>query len=97
VDAELRSFGAVSTGVQNVAAETVTYAKRSFEQGSHAAERLMAARTLDTAVQIQGENLRTTYEGLVAQVTKVDELASVTAKAAFAPMGSLVPKPVRTS
>lgn len=97
VDAALRSFTAVSTGAQTAAVETVDYAKRSFEQGTHATERLLGARTLDNAIQIQGEYVRTSYEGLIAQASKMGELATTTAKEAFAPVESLFAKSLRTS
>lgn len=97
MDVAMRSFGAVSTGAQAAAAHTSDYAKRSFEQGSHAAERLMGTRTLEAALQVQAEFLRAGYEGLVTQATRMGELASNTAKEAFAPVESFAARSVRTA
>lgn len=97
MDVAMRSLGAVSTGAQAAAAQTADYAKRSFEQSSHATERLMGTRTLDAAMQVQAEFLRTSYEGLVSQATRMGELASNTAKEALAPVEGFAARSVRTA
>ena len=91
-DAATRSFGALSKGLQAAAAETADYAKRSFEMGSATVEKLVGVRTLDRAVEIQGEYVRTSYEGLVAQASRMGELAANTAKEFFSPLEGLVAK-----
>lgn len=91
-DAVLKSFGALSKGAQTAAVETADFAKRSFEQGSATAEKLVGVRTMDRAMEIQGEFLRMSYEGLVAQATKMGELAANTVKEAYAPVEGLVAK-----
>jgi hypothetical protein len=92
MDAAMSSFGAFSRGIQSAAVEAADYAKRSFEQSSATVEKLAGARTLDTAVEIQGEFLRSAYEGFVSQATKMGELAAATAKEAYAPVEGLVVK-----
>ena len=89
MEAALRSFGAVSNGVQTAAVESADFAKRSFEQGSQAAERLMGARTIDAVAQVQGDFLRSSYEGLVAQTSRRGELATTVAREAAAPIETL--------
>ena len=93
-DATLRSFGAVSTGLQAAAAESADFAKRSFEQGTSAAQRLFGARSVDAAVQIQGEYLRTAYDDVVAQTGRMGDLAATLAKDVAAPLEGLFVKPV---
>jgi hypothetical protein len=92
MDAAMTSFGAFSRGVQSAAVEAADYAKRSFEQSSQVVEKLAGARTLDTAVEIQSEYLRSAYEGFVSQATKMGELAASTAKDVYAPVEGLVAK-----
>lgn len=89
-DAALASLGALSRGFQSAALEAVDYAKRSFEHGSQTVEKLAGARSMDTAVAIQGEYLRSAYEAFVSQASKMGELATATAKDAYAPMEGLV-------
>ena len=93
-DAALKSFGAVSKGVQAIAVETADYAKKSFEQGTATLEKLVGVKTLDKAIEIQTDYLKTSYEGFVAQSSKVGELAANTAKEAFRPFEGVVAKPV---
>lgn len=85
VDAALKSFGAVSKGAQAIAVETADYAKKSFEQGTAALEKLVGVKSLDKAIEIQTDYLKASYEGFVAQSSKVGEIATGIAKEAFKP------------
>ncbi len=89
-EAALKSFSVLSTGAQTVTSESVDYVKRSFEASQKAAEQLFGAKTLDVALQIQGDYLRSSYEGFVAQTAKMGQLAVSVAKDAAAPLESLV-------
>ena len=84
-DAALKSFGVVSKGAQAIAVETADYAKKSFEQSTATLEKLVGAKTLDKAIEIQ-----TDYEGFVAQSTRLGELYASLAKEAFKPYEGLV-------
>jgi hypothetical protein len=90
LDAVMASFGALSRGAQAAAAEAAEFAKRSAEQTSAATEKLSGARTVESAIQIQGEYVRTGYESLVTQASKMGALAATTAREAFAPVENLV-------
>lgn len=92
VDAALKSFGTVSKGVQTAAAEAADYSKKSFEHGSAALEKLMGARSLDKVLEIQGDFLKSSYEGLVAQATKMGELYTAIAKDAVKPYEGVIAK-----
>ena len=90
VDAALKSFGAVSKGVQAIAVETADYAKKSFEQSTATLEKLVGAKTLEKAIEIQTDYVKTSYDGFVAQSTKVGEIAANVAKEAFKPYEGIV-------
>src|SRR3569833_1470497 len=83
-DAAMRSFGALSTGAQTAATENVDYIKRSFEASQKAAEALLGAKSIEVAMQLQGDYLRSSYDGLVAQTAKMGQLAVNVAKVASA-------------
>lgn len=85
MDAALKSFGSVSKGAQAIATELADYSKRSFEQGTAALEKLVGARSVEKAIEIQSEFVKTSYEALVAESTKLGELYSDLAKEAFKP------------
>ena len=91
-DAALKSFGAVSKNAQAIAVESADFAKKSFEQGTAAIEKLVGAKTLDKAFQIQTDYVRSAYEGMVAQTTKIGELYASLAKDVFKPYETLVAK-----
>ena len=91
-DAALKTFGAVSKGAQAIAVETADFAKKSFEQGTAAIEKLVGAKTLDKAIEIQTDYVRSSYEGIVSQSTKIGELYANLAKDVFKPYETLVAK-----
>lgn len=90
VEATMKSISAISKGAQAVMAETADFAKRSYEQSTTTFESLTGARTLDRAMTIQGDYLRTSYQDFLAQATKMGELCTSTAKEAAAPIEGLV-------
>jgi hypothetical protein len=92
MDAAVKSFGIVSKSAQALATETADYAKRAFEQGTAAIEKLAGVRTIDKAIEIQADYLKTAYEGFVAQSNKVGELYANVAKEVFAPYEAFVGK-----
>jgi len=85
MDATLKSFGAVSKSLQTIAIELADYSKRVFEQGTAASERLLGAKSLDKAFEVHSDYLKSSYEGFVAQATKLGELYADLAKEAYKP------------
>ncbi|RFB81525.1 phasin family protein [Methylovirgula sp. 4M-Z18] len=79
-------------GFQQIAAETTEYSKKSIEAGSAAFEKLLGAKTLESAIQIQQDYAKTAYEGFVAQATKIGELYQGLVKDAFKPVEAAVAK-----
>ena len=96
-DATLKAIDAVSKGVQAIATEATDFAKKSFEQSTATFEKLAGARTLDKAVEIQTEYVKSAYEGFVSQATKMGQLYTGVAKDAFRPYEGLVTKPATTA
>jgi hypothetical protein len=88
VDASLKSFGAMSKGFQAIAVETADYAKKAFEQGTAATEKLVAAKSLDKVLEIQAEYAKDTYEAFVSQATKIGQLYADLAQEAYKPFES---------
>ena len=83
MDVAMKSLGAVSKGVQAIAAEWADYSKKSFEEGSAAAEKLFGAKSLEKAIEIQTDYAKTAYEGFVAEATKLGELYTDLAREAY--------------
>lgn len=76
----------LAKGFQTIAAETTDYSKKSIESNSAYVEKLLGAKSLDNAIQIQSEYAKSAYEGFVAQATKIGELYTILAKEAFKPV-----------
>ena len=96
MDATLTSLGALSKGFQTIAVEMADYSRKAFEDGTAAAEKLFGAKSIDKAVEVQSDYLKTAYEQFVAQATKVGELYAGMAQEAYKPfeasMGKMAPK-----
>jgi len=85
MEASLKSWGAISRGVQAITVELADYSKKAFEQGTAATEKLFSAKSLDKAIEVQSEYVRNCYEGIVAEATKLGELYSNVAREAYKP------------
>eukprot|EP00906_Rhabdomonas_costata_P007016 RCo010142 len=85
VDLALKSFGAWSKGAQAIAIEVADYTKSSFELSTSTMEKLIGAKTLEQAIEIQQAYVKTSYEALVAEATKIGSLVTDLAKEAYKP------------
>src|SRR6187200_3487387 len=85
MDATMKSFGVLSKATQAIATEVADYSKKSFEDGSKVMEKLLGAKSLDKAIEIQSDYAKTAYEGFVAQATKIGELYADVAKETYKP------------
>ena len=75
----------VSKSLQEIAAETAEYSKSSLTTGTEAVERLLGAKTMESAIQIQTDYAKSAYEGFVARSTKINEIFTKLATEAFKP------------
>ena len=92
MESALSSFGAWSKNAQAIAAEIADYSKKSIEDSAAAWERLMGAKTLEKAIEVQSEYLKSSYEDFVAEATKLGELYVDFAKEAYKPFEGALAK-----
>jgi hypothetical protein len=92
VDTCMKQFGTVSKGWQAIATEFADYSKKSFEDGSAALEKLFGAKSIEKAIEVQSDYVKTTYEGFVAETTKLGELYTDLAKETYKPYEGLLAK-----
>jgi phasin family protein len=92
MDMAMNSFGAWSKSGQAIVAEVVDYSKKSVEGSAAAWEKLLGAKSLDKAMEVQSEYLKSSYEGFVAEATKLGELYVDFAKEAYKPFESAYTK-----
>ncbi|HEY1365110.1 MAG TPA: phasin family protein [Xanthobacteraceae bacterium] len=85
MDAAMKSFGAVSKNAQAIAVEIADYSKKVFEQGTAATEKLIGAKSLEKAFEVQTDYAKSSYENFVAGATKLGELYLDLARQAYQP------------
>ena len=84
-EAYVASSTAVTKGMQAIAQEAADFSRKSFEKSTSAFEKLSAVKSFDKAVEAQQAFAKESYETMVAQMTKFNELYLATAKEAFKP------------
>ncbi len=92
MDLALVSLGNVSKNVQMMTAEVADFSKKSFDDGAAALEKLIGAKSLDAAIEVQADYVKSTYEGYVGQVTKLGEMYADLAKEAYKPFEKVFDK-----
>ena len=91
-DAATAAATEVAKGLQAIATEAGDYSKKSFEDGAAFVEKLVGVKKLDEAITLQSEYAKTSYEGFVAQATKMGEMYNAVAKTAFKPVEGAIAK-----
>ena len=76
-----------AVGLVAIAQAHSDYMRKSWLSGRSLVERLTAVRSLDEALEIQGEFARQAYANFVAQSQKMCELYGAWAQQLFAPVG----------
>jgi phasin family protein len=92
MDTAMKSMGAVSKTMQAIATEMTDYSKKSFEDGTAALEKLMGAKTIEKAIEVQSEFFKSAYEGFVSEATKISDMYSDLAKETYKPIEGLMAK-----
>jgi len=92
MDTCMKQFGTVSKGWQAIATEVADYSKKSFEHGTATLESLLGAKSLEKAIEIQSDYVKTAYEGFVAQSSKLGELYTDLAKETYKPLEGMIAK-----
>lgn len=90
MDLAMKSFGEMSKGWQAIAAEFSDYSKRSFEDGTTTLEKLMSAKSLEQAVDIQTKYVKRSYDEYMHQLAKVGSMYAELAKEAYRPVEKLM-------
>lgn len=77
-----------SKGLREIAVDSTDYSKKAFAAGSAVLEKLLGARSVESAIQIQSEYAKQVFEGFVAQAAKFSELYAKVASDALKPVTS---------
>jgi hypothetical protein len=86
VDAAVKAFGEWNKGLQAIAAEMTDYTKRSFEESTATFEKLLTAKSVEQAVEIQSGFAKRAYDGYMHQLSKIGGMYAELAKEAYKPV-----------
>lgn len=85
VDAAMSSVNAVTKSVQAMTIEAADYTKKAVEQTSAAVEKMFGAKSIDRALEVQSDYMKSAYEGFVAQATRFGGMYADLAKECYKP------------
>jgi hypothetical protein len=85
LDNAMKIWGEFGKGWQSIAAEVSDYTKRSFEDGTQTFEKLLSAKTMDQALEIQQSYAKRAYDEYMQQLSKMGALYGDLAKEAYKP------------
>ncbi len=91
-DLAVKSVNTLTKGFQEIAKETADFSKKQFETSSAVAEKLMATKSIEKAVELQADYAKNTYESCVSQATKIGELYASIAKESYKPFEAAAQK-----
>lgn len=86
VDTAMKLFGDWNKGWQAIAAEMSDYSKRAFEEGTATVEKLMGAKSLEQAFEIQSSYAKRAYDDYMHQMSKIGGMYTNLAKDAYKPV-----------
>lgn len=86
-------LGAWTKAAQAIALEVVDYSKKSAESTAAAWEKLMGTRSLETAIAVQTEYLKSSHEDFIVEASRLGELYVNLANETYKPFGALLSKP----
>ena len=92
LDTGMKSFAGLSTSMQTIGSEAADYSRKAFERAGETTEKVLSAKSLDKAMEIQSDYLKGAYEDFVAQSTKMGDLYAEMAKEAYKPYESFSAK-----
>lgn len=85
-DTAMRMLGEWNKGWQTMATEMTDYSKRSFEEGTATFEKLLSAKSMEQAFEIQSSFAKKAYDDYMQQMGKLGSFYSDFAKEAYKPV-----------
>jgi hypothetical protein len=92
VDMALSSLSAWTKNSHAIAVEVADLSQKSFAGSAAAWEKLIGAKSLEKAVEVQGEYMKSSYEDLMAGAAKLGGLCVDLAKDACKPFQDVLVK-----
>ena len=86
VEALVATSKIVAKATEDMNAEIAAFSKKSYEDGLAAAKEITAAKSVSEFFEMQTAFAKSSFETFVSEATKLNEMYSVAAKDAFAPL-----------
>jgi len=90
VEALVKAGNAYAKGMEALNAEFMSFTKQMVEDNVSATRKVMGAKTLQEMMDLQAEYARTSLDGIMAEGTKMGELAAKVAQEISEPINSRV-------
>ena len=85
MDTAMKNYSEVAKGFQAIATEASEYSKKSFQDMASFMEAMTSVKSIESALELQTRYMKTSYEGFVAEATKLGEMYADLAKTAYKP------------
>ena len=92
MDATMKMMGEWTKSWQTLTTEMTDYTKRAFEDSTSTMEKLMAAKSLEQALEIQTSYAKRSYEEYMQQMAKLGSMYTEVAKEAYRPVERAISK-----
>ncbi len=79
---------AYGKGIEAIGGEWMSFAKQMLDNNARVTKAVFSAKTLNEVMDLQSEYARGSFDGLMAQSTKVGELATKVAQEAVGPINA---------
>lgn len=91
-EAVVKSYGQMNKGFQDIGTSFTDYTKQAFADATATFEKLVGAKSLEHAIEIQSQYAKTAYETWMAEMTKIGEMYASVARDAYKPVEKAVAK-----
>ena len=91
-DAMVRSCGEVNKGFQDIGVRVTNYSKQAFADATATFEKLVGAKSVEHAFEIQTQYAKKAYDNWVAEASKLGEMYVSVARDAYKPVEKAVAK-----
>ena len=88
LDAFIASATAWTKGMQAIAIESADYSRKALEKNAQAVEKVLGAKSVEKAVELQQGFAKDSYESYVGQLNRIGEIYLTTAREAYKPLES---------
>jgi phasin family protein len=92
MDGMAKSYSDMTKGFQAIATEASQYSKKSFQDMTSHVESLTSVKSVEAAFELQSNYVKSSFEGFVAEATKLSEMYADLAKSAYKPYEAPVAK-----